>query len=227
MRTQRSECGLDAEIERLQDRQDAGTNNGLALDAQTSLGKRVMDALRKLGPQTEHNANADMFLPGRMYFEFSLTSQNPTTVRVRSQDEIAQMLGVSSLAGLDQRDVGDKHVIDKVVAAISMRSNRIDSESVRDETCAGRDVEVELVSPVASEINEEDDIFAGAGVDYDLSGDSGSDDEAVVEPYPESADEDEAVVEPYPASADENEAVVEPYPESDEDEMVAEPYPQT
>ncbi|KAJ2543893.1 hypothetical protein IWW35_005456 [Coemansia sp. RSA 1878] len=116
----------------------------------------------------------------------------------------------------------------------------MDSESVRDETCAG-DVEVELVSPVASEVNEEDDIFAGAGVDYDLSGDSGSDDEAVVEPYPASTDEDEAVVEPYPASeedeavvgpypasADEDEAVVEPYPESaDEDEAVVEPYPES
>ncbi|KAJ2125868.1 hypothetical protein IW147_000639 [Coemansia sp. RSA 720] len=226
MRTQRGECELDAEIERLQDGQDAGTVAGPTSDAQTSLGKRVMDALAKLGPQPEHNAHADMFLPGRMYFEFSLTSRQPTTVRVRSQDEIAQMLGVSSLAGLDQRDVGDKHVIDKVVAAIAMRNARMDSESVRDETCVVGDVEVEVVAPEASVGDgDEDDIFAGAGVDYDvgamlppsdLSGDSGSDDEAVVEPYPASADEDEVVVEPYPAS-EEDEMVVEPYPVSEDE----------
>ncbi|KAJ2355540.1 hypothetical protein GGF43_002626 [Coemansia sp. RSA 2618] len=243
----RRDGGLDMEIERLQSERntDMVAREAItSLDAQTSVGIRVMGALSKIAKRPE--PRNDLFLPGHMYFEFNLTPPLSTTVRIRSQDEVAQMLGVSHLSGLDQRDAGDGLVISKVISAIAARRNNRQAKkqhapSRKEETAVA--VPAQAVSIVDGN-EEEEDIFADAGIDYEvtvdeatgplppsgMSSDSGSDDEMVVEPYPESADNSDAelVAEPYPESADDNdeELVAEPYPESmDDDENVAEPYP--
>ncbi|KAJ1848850.1 hypothetical protein LPJ70_000808 [Coemansia sp. RSA 2708] len=209
---------LDMEIERLQAGRDSGEAKGQAitkLDAQTSTGIRVMEAVHKMAaPPTVTDVPNDMFQPGRMYFEFSLMPPLTTTVRIRSQDEVAQMFGATGNAGLDQRDAGDGLVISKVISAIAARRSACHSKQEQDQEQPLVEKRPELTpapAPIAAnddDDNYEEDIFADAGVDYEvtvdnpdvanepalagplpppsLPSDSGSDDDVVAEPYPES-----------------------------------------
>ncbi|KAJ2101174.1 hypothetical protein GGI16_003519, partial [Coemansia sp. S142-1] len=81
---------------------------------------------------------------------------------------------------------------------------------------------------VGGAVDEEEDIFADAGVDYQVNDENENENEseAVTAPYPDSDDGDEGVTAPYPEPDDIDEGVTAPYPESeDEDEGVTAPYP--
>ncbi|KAJ2787519.1 hypothetical protein GGI15_000650 [Coemansia interrupta] len=255
--------------------------------AKTALGKSVLSALQEIR-QSRYEAKmaatsdtvlvtpSQMFLPGRMYYNFGTES---ITSRIRSQDEISRMIssGHPAISAV-QHDTSDHIVLTKVIAAIQASQSRraeaaaadasasSDAARVADsprpadnqpmesgkDACSNNDnAEAHVARPAPADVyDSDDDIFADAGVDYQVTVGSieeipsvgptavpppyeyftdGSDenegDGAVVAPYPES-DSEIGVTEPYPES-DPEMGVTEPYPESDPEMGVTEPYPES
>ncbi|KAJ1719789.1 hypothetical protein LPJ53_005505 [Coemansia erecta] len=243
--------------------------------AKTPLGKNVLGALQEIH-QSRYKAKIaaiddsalvtpnQTFLPGRMYYNFGTES---ITSRVRSQDEISMMISSGHPAvSAVQNDTSDHIVLTKVIAAIrASQSRRNEASAASHQVESGKDVcsnndnsdndadedEADVAGPEpADAYDSDDDIFADAGVDYQVtvghieaspsigptamppsdenhtsSADEDGGDGAVVAPYPES-DSEMGVTEPYPES-DAEMGVTEPYPESEPEMGVTEPYPES
>ncbi|KAJ2806926.1 hypothetical protein H4R20_001492 [Coemansia guatemalensis] len=270
--------------------------NAESVKATTQLGTRVMDILQQMASakqrRKEHAAEDgamslantsvtrnELFKPGHMYFELDLSAEGVAagsrplvTVRLRSQEEVEQILGGASETGENGReDIGDSHVVSRVISAISLAyQKRRDWRQIKEMHPVSRATQPqqnaqdhELSTKPASlpkpqyidrsvkealEEEDEDDIFAEAGIDYEVtitapktSGSDIKDTHTGPEMPPatrlpdEAYDSDDAemVVEPYPESPKGNsddDMVVEPYPESpkgslDDEEAVVAPYP--
>ncbi|KAJ2900077.1 hypothetical protein IWW38_000697 [Coemansia aciculifera] len=191
-------------------------------EASTPVGKQVLAALQRIcqlrrSKKQEIVSANDLFMPGRMCFEIGFAANGAvrSTTRIRNQDEVL-------LANCnDNSSSSDRLVLTKVVAAIAAgRHRRNEAKSVQKQSA---DVPIEAADIVKAtdvgvdHLEEEEDIFADAGVDYHIS-----DNEAVTAPYPEPENED--VTAPYPMS--ESEEVTAPYPESENEDVTA-PYPES
>ncbi|KAJ2102392.1 hypothetical protein IW146_009108, partial [Coemansia sp. RSA 922] len=135
---------------------------------------------------------------------------------------------VAAISGPSAHNQGcDRVVLTKVIAAIAAgRHRRVEARYLQkqyvDKPSAVADASVAAVDGDVVEggaVDEEEDIFADAGVDYQVNDEN--ENEAVTAPYPESEDEDEGVTAPYPASEGEEDEVTAPYPASEGEEVVA------
>ncbi|KAJ2082858.1 hypothetical protein H4R24_001250 [Coemansia sp. RSA 988] len=265
----------------------SGDISGVALNiddvkATTQMGARVMGALQQMTLDKQRwkqraaeddavdlaNTSVtrnELFRPGHMYFELDLLtdgmardSKPLVTVRLRSKEEIEQMFGNSSEAGdNEQEDVGDGHVVSRVISAISLAYKRkhdwglikenplVYGATQQRQNTQSLDVVHEQSTKPSSppkpqcnhilekedlEEEDEEDIFAEAGVDYEVTvvapdaSDSDSQETNTAPAMPPAprlseveydSDNDEMVVEPYPESpkeiSDDDDAVVAPY----------------
>ncbi|KAJ2472796.1 hypothetical protein GGI02_001330 [Coemansia sp. RSA 2322] len=236
----------DAEIERLG---ATGASSDYPAEdedwgAATEAGRRLAAAVRRIRQARRDvqsggaAAASDLFAPGRMFFEITYGSGGGSVravARVRSLDEVQAAAGQRGL--LPPAAVGaasDRVVLAKVAAAIA--SSRRRRAAVQQYVAAEPSRHLPPSPPRLSEPDrdDEDDIFADAGVDYlaavhaepaprhvdEIRSESG--DEGVTAPYPES--DSEGVTAPYPES--DNEQVTAPYPESDNEQATA-PYPES
>ncbi|KAJ2069988.1 hypothetical protein GGI08_000035 [Coemansia sp. S2] len=228
----------DNEVERLLYTTDVAPNKDLSVveeePAATPTGERIMAAALRVNQVRRDKRNSvvavnDLFLPGRMCFEIAVapTGAVRATTRIRSQDEVAAISGPSA-----HNQGCDRVVLTKVIAAIAAgRHRRVEARYLQkqyvDKPSAVADASVAAVDGDVVEggaVDEEEDIFADAGVDYQVNDEN--ENEAVTAPYPNSDDGDEGVTAPYPDPDDIDEGVTAPYPESeDEDEGVTAPYP--
>ncbi|KAJ2335763.1 hypothetical protein GGI00_001197, partial [Coemansia sp. RSA 2681] len=192
-------------------------------EANTAVGKQVMAAVQQIYKTRIDRRNmpsaSDLFMPGRMCFEIRVAAANGAvraTTRIRSQDEVPAA-GHSAHNG----NSCDRAVLTKVIAAIAAgRHRRIEARYLQ-EQYADKPPAVDAPAAVVGagavgDAEDEEDIFAEAGVDYR------EEDEAATAPYPKK--EDDAVSAPHPEVEDEEECVTAPYPLS-EDEGVTAPYP--
>ncbi|KAJ2509000.1 hypothetical protein IWW47_000302 [Coemansia sp. RSA 2052] len=217
---------LDNEVDRLLCAPPSGDDAPPAAEkmpeANTAVGKQVMAAVQQIYKTRIDRRNmpssaSDLFMPGRMCFEIRVAAANGAvraTTRIRSQDEVPAA-GHSAHNG----NSCDRAVLTKVVAAIAAgRHRRIEArylqEQYADKPPAVNAPAAVVGAGAVGDAEDEEDIFAEAGVDYH------EEDEAVTAPYPKK--EDDAVTAPYPMSEDEG--VTAPYPMS-EDERVTAPYP--
>ncbi|KAJ1726945.1 hypothetical protein LPJ61_004854, partial [Coemansia biformis] len=145
-------------------------------------------------PAARVEYKGDLFRPGRMYFELApaaLLSGAAPTVRIRGQDRLTEVPADSSQDG-----GGDALVIAKVVAAIGRRhaAGAEVEGATRADTCtstlvpggadsdtreagdgAGAAAEAAAIAAVepravtVEEADEDEDIFADAGVDYEVT----------------------------------------------------------
>ncbi|KAJ2435874.1 hypothetical protein GGF42_008988, partial [Coemansia sp. RSA 2424] len=205
-------------------------------EANTAVGKQVMAAVQQIYKTRIDRRNmlfsaSDLFMPGRMCFEIRVAAANGAvraTTRIRSQDEVPAA-GHSAHNG----NSCDRAVLTKVIAAIAAgRHRRIEARYLQ-EQYADKPPAVDAPAAVVGagavgDAEDEEDIFAEAGVDYR------EEDEAVTAPYPKK--EDDAVSAPHSEREDEEECVTAPYPVSEdegatasypmsEDERVTAPYP--
>ncbi|KAJ2488482.1 hypothetical protein IWW37_004753 [Coemansia sp. RSA 2050] len=215
----------------------------------TPVGGRVMAAVMRINQARRDKRNSavainDLFLPGRMCFEIAVAPSGAVraTTRIRSQEEVNALAGHSR-----HNQESDREVLTKVIAAIAAgRHRRVEARFLQrqylDKPSAVADAPVAAVDAgvVGGAVEEEEDIFADAGVDYHVdAGDrSEGENEAATVPYPELGDEavtapypeleDETVTAPYPSSdGGDEDGVTAPYPmsEDDGDEEVTAPYP--
>ncbi|KAJ2882372.1 hypothetical protein H4R27_003482 [Coemansia aciculifera] len=235
----------DNEVERLLYTTDAATDKDLSAveeeAAITPTGERIMAAALRVNQVRRDKRNSavsvnDLFLPGRMCFEIAVASSGAVraTTRIRSQDEVAAIAGPSA-----HNQESDRVVLTKVIAAIAAgRHRRVEARYLQkqytDKPPVVADAPVAVVDGGVvvggATVDEEEDIFADAGVDYQVNVDGENEDEAVTAPYPELDNGDEGVTAPYPDSEDEgdegNVGVTAPYPESEGEEAgVTAPYP--
>ncbi|KAJ2058390.1 hypothetical protein GGI17_005052 [Coemansia sp. S146] len=227
----------DNEVERLLYTTDVATDKDLSAvegeAAITPTGERIMAAALRVNQVQRDKRNSavaanDLFLPGRMCFEIAVAPSGAVraTTRIRSQDEVASIAGPSA-----HNQESDRVVLTKVIAAIAAgRHRRVEARYLQKQYMDKPPVEAD--APVAVEdgdvvvdgatVDEEEDIFADAGVDYQVNIDGENEDEAVAAPYPESDNGDEGVTAPYPDSEDDGDVgVTAPYPESEGEEVVA------
>ncbi|KAJ2617695.1 hypothetical protein H4S08_000203 [Coemansia sp. RSA 1365] len=207
-------------------------------------------------------ARNELFKPGHMYFELNLSTEGITagsrplvTVRLRSQEEIDQITGDAPAVGGNVReDSSDSHVVSRVISAISLAyQKRHDWRHLKEKDTVFGDSQwqqgvqelgmsqEQSKKPLppsnsqrsgGSEMEEEEDIFAEAGVDYEvtITAPEASDSEKrAIHTGPEmplsllsngscDSDDEEMFVEPYPESpneiSDDDGAVVAPNPDS-------------
>ncbi|KAI7818750.1 RED-like protein N-terminal region-domain-containing protein [Kickxella alabastrina] len=238
---------LDSELERLleqnenqQEQKHDGKMEAAAtygLGAMTALGEGVLGVVQRM---SERQANGlglvkanEVFLPGRMYFEFDLGSST-TTTRIRSQEEVARIAGSSGSVATAAIQEGDRVVLAKVISAIAAsRQRRRDArehqqellqEEFENPSPAPEPSVAAGENPSMAEDNSDDDIFAEAGVDYQVT--IGDISHCVAGPAPDNDDDDDgyAVTAPYPES-DSEFGVTAPYPEYDSEFGVTAPYP--
>ncbi|KAJ2883953.1 hypothetical protein FB639_002059, partial [Coemansia asiatica] len=272
---------LDSELERLLDRPSgpgqpvtAGPEDaalvGQTAACRTALGQRVLAAaLKHANIKAENRDLNELFLPARMYYQFHLDAPgmlgaSAMTMRIRSQEEVAQM--TSDMRGFrnDNDASSDRIVIAKVVSAIraaneqrrrmSSRSSGAEESEELSKTSLQTNVSMQNSSVVteakdarqyagsaeaALSFDSDDDIFADAGVDYEVTvgkiDDNAADEQDMndmVGPAPlcQDGDEDDsssdrdsghecAVVAPYPESSGETDG------SDQEDAAVTAPYP--
>ncbi|PIA13867.1 hypothetical protein COEREDRAFT_83156 [Coemansia reversa NRRL 1564] len=205
----------------------------------------------------------ELFKPGHMYFELDLStdgiaagSRPLVTVRLRGQEEIDQISGDAPAVGGDVReDSSDSHVVSRVISAISLAyqkrhdwhhlkekdtvSEATQSQQGAQELGMRQEQSKKPLSPSKSqcsggpEVEEEEDIFAEAGVDYEVTitaPETSDSDRRAIHTGPEvpsslvllnggcDSDDEEMFVEPYPESpkesSDDDGAVVAPYLDS-------------
>ncbi|KAJ2834478.1 hypothetical protein GGI24_000381 [Coemansia furcata] len=229
----------DNEVERILSTSDvaAGKDMPHVLEetAATPTGERVMESVLRICQARHEKRNSavavnDLFMPGRMCFEITVAPGGAVraTTRIRSQDEVTAIAGHSA-----HQQGSDRVVLTKVIAAIAAgRHRRSETRYLQkqytDKPLVEDDAPVAVVdnADVVDGAVEEDDIFADAGVEYQVDMDDKYEDEAVTAPYPEV--ENDAVTAPYPDSDDGDEGVTAPCPESDDDgEEVTAPYPES
>ncbi|KAJ2415917.1 hypothetical protein H4218_002996 [Coemansia sp. IMI 209128] len=204
----------------------------------TPVGERVMAAVMRINQVRRDKQNSavavnDLFLPGRMCFEIAVAPSGAVraTTRIRTQDEVSALAGHSR-----HSQESDREVLTKVIAAIAAgRHRRAEARFLQKQYLDKPSVVVDAPAAavdagvVEGPVEEEEDIFADAGVDYqvDAANKGEEDSEAVTAPYPEA--ENNAVTAPYPDSDEGDEyGVTALYPmsedEGNEDEVTA-PYP--
>ncbi|KAJ2450237.1 hypothetical protein EV183_004429 [Coemansia sp. RSA 2336] len=155
-----SDEDLDEQLEQLETAHIPSiADTALKYHAQTSLGIKIVDILQQSSKPKAVEVN-ELFVPGRMYYEFELRQPQPTaTLCIRSKQEVLQMG-----EGFYSSDSVDRLVVSKVIAAI-VTAKRADEPSVK---------QSEDYAESPEELDDDDDIFS------DVS------DEVVVEPYPDS-----------------------------------------
>ncbi|KAJ2696634.1 hypothetical protein FB645_006146 [Coemansia sp. IMI 203386] len=257
---------LDAELERLVDHKNDSAST-VSIECRTQMGRNVLAVLEKSGKRDDGAVELnELFLPARMYYRLG-SDAAAMTMRIRSQEEVAKMAAEGAdvaTRGFRDDNANDHLVITKVVAAIRMaRQQQRNQEKVNMDGKGNRGkvtIEQSLESftqeseaPVEQQEEEpepfdsDDDIFADAGVDYQVTveevaqmagpaplppansisdGDPGEDPamdkDMVTAPYPPSEsdkDEDMAITAPYPPSESEmdEDMVTAPYPQNNSD----------
>ncbi|KAJ1662036.1 hypothetical protein IW140_006206 [Coemansia sp. RSA 1813] len=130
--------------------------------ANTELGQRVLlTACRFRQSLSDHdNSNVepnDLFAPGRMYFEFDTSASCAITVHIRSQEEIAHYLEITSARASTTIPESDWLVLSKVIAAIAKPTMAVPDKAPTETSNQQREN-----IPVV--VDNEDDIFEDAGV---------------------------------------------------------------
>ncbi|KAJ1743275.1 hypothetical protein LPJ55_001907 [Coemansia sp. RSA 990] len=153
---------LDEQLEQLETTHHPPsiTDTAFKYHAQTSLGIKIVDILQNAAKSEVVEIN-ELFVPGRMYYEFELQQPQPTaTLCIRSKQEVLQMG-----EGFYSSDSVDQLVVSKVISAIAA------SKSPQNPTKAATESPVDKVDLE----EDDDDIFSDV-----------SDEDVVVEPYPDS-----------------------------------------
>ncbi|KAJ1881959.1 hypothetical protein LPJ57_001269 [Coemansia sp. RSA 486] len=263
---------LDAELERLVDHKSDSAST-VSIECRTEMGRDVLAVLEKSGKRDDGAAVElnELFLPARMYYRLGSDAAT-MTMRIRSQEEVARMAAEGAdvaTRGFRDDKVNDHLVITKVVAAIRMAKQQqqqnqekvnMDGKGNRGKVAIEQSLESftqESEAPVEQQEEEpepepepelepfdsDDDIFADAGVDYQVTVEEVAQ-MAGPAPLPSAnsiGDEDpeedpdmdkDMVTAPYPPSESEmdEDMVTAPYPQnnSDSDEdMATAPYPES
>ncbi|KAI8320635.1 hypothetical protein GQ54DRAFT_298492 [Martensiomyces pterosporus] len=247
------EADLDEELERLQEERaattdraaaqsdGAGITDGDVASASTQLGRRVLETVRKIHKTKEEIQIAlqsgfkadlnELFLPGRMYFEFNTqpgargSATVTTTARIRSQDEVKEMFGSAAVeSGSSTKcEADDRVVLSRVIASIAAARNRRQKSTA--EAKARRQAETPAPEPLKVveldaapglqlhqsddakpslrvDDDDDDDIFADAGTDYRVTVAPKAPEDASAMVGPAVAESDSALVGPYPGGHD-------------------------
>ncbi|KAJ1962641.1 hypothetical protein GGI12_002530 [Dipsacomyces acuminosporus] len=254
---------LDDELERLQQERTTSASSETKskpelaitnhdIDGATSeLGKRILTTLQhmyKAKEETEISLRDgfkadlnELFLPGRMYFEFNTAASAAAgrdvpvpTARIRNQDEIRKRFGLTAYSATYNSASDDSIVLSKVIASISAARNRRQQvkQDAKSQSRTGKHTtaisrhQQERVQEQTAETkkseqandddgdgDDDDDIFADAGTDYEVT-------IAPKASIPENADDMDTAgpVAPTDAGYSEDE-------HNDQDEMVVGPYP--
>ncbi|KAJ1821714.1 hypothetical protein LPJ56_000982 [Coemansia sp. RSA 2599] len=244
-----------------------------AVECTSGLGKRVLlAAIKRRGAESKNRRGPvvanELFLPARMYYQFRLdapenrgvSSALAMTMRIRSQGEVARLVAdgaVAAMRGLYDVDdrASDRVVIAKVVSAIRAAREKRDNKEAAS-VSAGKAASSEAAAVVAeapksptgsadaASFDSDDDIFADAGVDYEVTVEKAQEadvEEHLVGPAPlppdsnsdsDSDDGDGSDKHDKDVDSDEEFAVVAPYPaamsvDSSDDEQVTAPYPES